>query len=186
MHYPKPFMPFDQRTFLEKNVEAYRRAGISQVYVVLNADFCTESWEVHLNKVRGAAHILENEAPDLGRFYSLKLGAEGARKADFCFFQNVDNPFIDHNLIKKIWRYKNESGYVLPVYKGRGGHPVLLNKKIVRDVRKCTDTAVTIRDFLAGYSRKEVLINNEAVLVNINDRGGYYREMLKYEVLQSI
>jgi molybdenum cofactor cytidylyltransferase len=186
MSHPKPFLHFDQRTFLQKGIEAYRRAGISQVYVVLNVNCFDEDWKAALQKVEGSATIIRNDEPGKGRFYSLRLGVAAARQADYCFFQNVDNPFIDHNLVRKILRHRNEAGYVLPVCKGRGGHPVLLNKEIIRDIGQHSGDEITIRDFLATYNRKEILLTNEAVLVNMNDRATYYREMLKYEVLQYI
>jgi len=184
MHFPKPFLNFDGRCFLEKIIDAYRSADFNEIAVVINDRFTTGEWTSYLSRIRLKSLIVQNGQPGRGRFYSLKLGAEALKEVDYCFVQNVDNPFVEASLLKRLWAHKNEAGYVLPVRKNRGGHPVLINREILTAIRTGKDDSLILRDFLQGYNKKELVVRRESVLVNMNDQREYYREMVKFGVLQ--
>lgn len=185
MHFPKLYLNFDGRSFAEKIVDEYRMAGIKPV-VVINHEFAGLHWKRYVSRLAHKAILVPNEEPARGRLHSLKLGLRALPKPGYCFVQNVDNPFVDHSIIGRLCRARNVHGYVLPVHKSKGGHPVLANRNILDAVLGNTNEALTLRDVLGRFGRKELHVNDDSVLVNMNSPIGYYREMLKYRVLQYI
>jgi CTP:molybdopterin cytidylyltransferase MocA len=74
MIFPKAYLLFNGKTFLKKIIEEYYEAGIKNIYVVLNDDFCNGEWEKYIDEVKSIVTIIKNPNPELGRFHSLKLG----------------------------------------------------------------------------------------------------------------
>jgi CTP:molybdopterin cytidylyltransferase MocA len=103
------------------------------------------------------------------------LGVGALENVSGCFIQNVDNPFVDVALIGNMLEVSEKGDYVVPVYKGRGGHPVLVDKTIIRAIEHLDDHQHNLRDLLTEYNRITVSVGNERVLCNVNDVGEYKR-----------
>ena len=173
MVFPKPFLPVNGKTFLNKIVTEYSDAGIKNIFIVLNDEYCIGAWESCINRVKQFAIVIENPEPEKGRFHSIKLGAEKIKYAEFCFVQNVDNPSVNKNIIAEIFEQRNSSGYTVPVYNGMRGHPVLISKKIIRHINLLPDEDFNLREILNNFPAKEVEINDERILLNINTTEDY-------------
>jgi len=186
MSSPKPFLNYDGRTFLEKIVDEFQTYGIEETIVVLNHELLEQADEKYIAKISKKCTILKNTNPQWGRYHSLKLGIDKAIGTDFCFIHNVDNPFVSSALIKKLYSHRNEKGYTLPVYKGRGGHPVLISKEIIKTIHESMLSSITLKDVLINYNRKELVVNDDSILSNINTPDEYYREMIKHEILHYV
>ena len=55
--------------------------------------------------------------------------------------------------------YNSETGlwefdYAVPTYKGRGGHPVLLSKKVIRNIIAEKENGMNLKDYLVKYAQK--------------------------------
>lgn len=186
MSSPKPFLNYDGRTFLEKIVDEFNVCGIEETIVVLNHELLEQADEKYFAQVSEKCTIIKNTNPEWGRYHSLKLGIEKIIGADFCFIHNVDNPFISATLIKKIYSHRNKNGYTLPVYKDRGGHPVLISEKIINEIHESILSSITLKDVLINYNRKELKVKDDSILTNINTPDEYYHEMIKHEILQYV
>ena len=95
MIFPKPYLLFEGETFLKKIVEEYHNAGIKSICVIINEEFCKGKFEKFIDEVESKTIIIKNPNPELGRFHSLKLGLANILNLDFCFIQNIDNPFVN-------------------------------------------------------------------------------------------
>jgi len=186
MHFPKLYLNYDGRTFVEKIIDEYKASGIKEIVVVINETYTAKYWQKYISRIKSKSTIIRNKDPEKGRIYSLQLGVKAIRQANFCFIQNVDNPFVESSLIKKMMKRKNRNGYVVPVHKNRGGHPVLVNNQILNSVSNSIVDKQTLRTCLMDFNRKEIDSKNDTVLVNMNTSREYYKEMLKYGVLQYI
>ena len=94
MGVPKAFLKIGDITFLEKIVSAYCLAGIDKIIVVLNRNlFSGADIGLMLNTVKNIEFVC-NSAPELGRFYSIKLGLQKLSHPGYCFIQNIDNPAL--------------------------------------------------------------------------------------------
>jgi molybdenum cofactor cytidylyltransferase len=170
MNYPKPFLHINGKTFIENIVDGYIKGGFEKISIVLNntlVPFLPES--IRAKKIR----IIPNKQPEKGRYYSLGLGLEHSLKHDFTFIHNCDNPFVDIKIIKEMYEKRKEGTYVLPVYKGKGGHPVLLSGKIISCIVAKINNFNTLRCALAEFQRIEIKTDSDSVLVNLNTRSEY-------------
>lgn len=103
MKQPKCFLKFDKnRTFVEKITNEYLNAGIHKIILVIyDLAINSENLNIvsHLDKNIIAIY---NRNPEKGRLYSLSLGLAELDNIKGCFIQNIDNPFVNSGLIKKM------------------------------------------------------------------------------------
>lgn len=170
---PKAFLKIGNTTFLEKIISAYRQSGIEATVVVLNSKLFAGKRAGLIATANKKTEFISNAFPELGRFYSIRLGVQKLRETDYCFIQNIDNPFIDPELICLLKKHKNPYGCTQPVYKGKGGHPVLISKKIMEAIKEVKTFDFNLRDLLNRFDRKQVDFDRSDILVNINTKEGY-------------
>lgn len=190
MNFPKAFLLYRGKTFLKQIVEEYYHAGIKNIYVVLNESFCYGEWEKYLDQVKPKATLIKNSNPELGRFHSLKLGMENmlnssvqsGTELEFCFIQNIDNPFVNKELIDSLRESRNSLGYTSPIYKGRKGHPILVSKKIIQHFCELPDGNFNLKNLLSSFPKQEVEMKNGDILININTAEDYKKHIGEREL----
>jgi len=166
--YPKVFLKFnEQNTFLDRIVEQYKKAGIEQVIIVINKNSLASSVD-HNIPLPAGIKVEINKHPEHERFYSIMLGIRKIADVEFCFIQNVDNPFVDQNLLLRMLQIKDSADYIVPVYQGRGGHPILINRRIIDHLRSIHDHNQNLRDLLKHFHRGVLKCEDEKILYNIN------------------
>lgn len=171
---PKALLLFDRtRTFLEKIVYEYLKFGCNEIVVTLNEQTIQAMDENLFERIGEVAKIIVNKHPDYGRFYSLQLGCKEVSEYDFCFMQNIDNPFVNQNVLQLLFNERSRSGYAAPVYEGKGGHPVLLSNPIVKAALEEKNLETNIKDFIGLFERIECEAPDGFVLVNINTPQDY-------------
>lgn len=169
MNYPKPFLPFNSNiTFIEKIVLEYQSFKCSEIVIVLNEELNKQTWDKILSKFSSKISIIFNHHSNFGRFYSIQLGAKSLQNVTQCFIQNIDNPFIDQDLLDKIHATRDNSGYVVPVYKEKGGHPVLISSNIIESIIGEKNIYINFKEILKKFNRKSISIENKKILANIN------------------
>jgi len=172
---PKFALRFDKNlTFLEKIITGYSSFGCRQIIVVLN-----EQGKAYLKenpiKSTGNISIVTNFHPEWERFYSIKIGLKQVDEFSSSFIHNVDNPFVNEQVLKSLQCGLAGTDYVVPCFKGRGGHPVLLSKKTIKHIISEKNPDLNFRDFLKGYAKNVVEVGDERVLVNVNTGEEYER-----------
>ena len=171
----KPFLKWDkQTTFLEKIILEYKLNSINEIVVVLN----NEGYKQIKNEIPGivnSINIIINETPEKGRMSSLKLGLKNLSMPTSCFIQNVDNPFVTKELLNTMNIITEPDTYIVPVYQGKGGHPILLGKEIINNISLIDDSISDLRILLKNFKRIEVETNDKNILVNINTLSDYQK-----------
>lgn len=173
MNYPKPYLLYSGKTFLQTIVERYVNIGFKNIIVVMNNDFCSKEWNSFLKPIRSHARIIVNNHPERGRLYSLKLAATELKDVDFCFIQNVDNPFLTEKTIFTLWINRNEKGYAVPTFKGKGGHPVLVSNLVIKYLLSQDRNDNTLKEVLNRFNKRIVETDDETLLININTMKDY-------------
>ena len=174
MQKPKALLGFSlEVTFIEKIVSEYANWGCTAISVVVGEK--TASTVKQLLSGHKKVSVVVNDHPDSERFYSLKLGLENIKGADSCFFQNVDNPFVDSKILDALFEERSDDAYVTPIFEGRGGHPVLLNRKNINFIRNYHINDANLKLVLSGLAYKRVEMPNNKVLTNINTPEEYER-----------
>ncbi|MBU8893407.1 MAG: NTP transferase domain-containing protein [Bacteroidales bacterium] len=162
----------DDNIFIEHIVSEYASFGCREIIIVVNetgSSYLTENKTQFSNNVK----IEINKHPEWHRFYSLKTGAKSLSKTSAVFVHNVDNPFVNHDVLNELLKSSNKADYIGPEFDGKGGHPVLLSEKIIKDVVNTKKDQLHFKEFLNQYSRLKVEVDDEKVLVNINTLEGY-------------
>jgi len=168
MEQAKAFLKFDKtKTFVEKIIDTYVKAGINKIILVINAFAIHSENEIIASHLDKKITIIYNRNPEKGRLYSLNLGLAEMNKSKGCFIQNIDNPFVSSRLLKKMIPLIKTDSYVSPTFNKRGGHPILISKSICDTISTNDDSSITLRDKLEKFTRI-VMPANEQVLININ------------------
>ena len=174
MNSPKPFLQINGRTFLENIVDSYSKSGYKKISLVINHSLLSDiPDEIRADK---SVRIIPNYHPENGRLYSIQLGLSNA--PDFTFIHNIDNPFVDKNTIRLMQENIHPDEYIVPVYNGTGGHPVLIPKKIAKSISSVKNLTLTLRDVLCTFKKREVISGSKNILVNINDWKDYEENVL--------
>ncbi len=178
---PKAFLKFDANSsFIEKIIDTYNCFSCRQIVVVFNAElyqlFCKRYSDYLSNdKLR----LVLNEHPEFGRFSSVKKGIAELDNVDYCFLQNIDNPFVNTTVLEHIYSSVDNNDYYVPAYAGKGGHPVLINKRIIQSIKITATNTMILNEFLHQFNRKNILTQDKSVLYNINTADDY-RELINY------
>ena len=166
MNSPKALLPFDARhTFIEKISSSYFDWGCSEIIVIV---IKTASLVRQLESMPALVTLIINEHPEFERFYSLKLGLSAVKRSEYCFFQNVDNPFIDDTILDLLYASRSPDTYVSPVFEEKGGHPILLNRENMDFILNFQANDANLKFVMSSMDCKKVEMPNSKVLININ------------------
>jgi molybdenum cofactor cytidylyltransferase len=176
MGQPKALLKWDGRTtFIEKIISEFSNAGCDRIICMINK--ITEPYCKEL-QVPGNVKFVVNHHPDWGRFYSVRTGLRELGESPYCMVHNVDNPFVNDVIIDKLIVMKKPGTWCSPVYKGKGGHPVLLSRVIITRIIENEDLNTILADILNDFPKISVEMNNDLILRNVNtpeDFNNYFR-----------
>lgn len=170
---PKHSLLFDgHSTFLDEIVKQYRHFGCKQIVVVINNE--SESYfPGHRSENLMDVVFVVNAHPEWERFYSIQLGLKAFESSTPVFVHNVDNPFVSRDVLASLIANKGLSDYLVPVCQGKGGHPVLLNPKVIKAIIMGKRPDRNFKTFLSQFARHSVPVDDRRILVNINTRRDY-------------
>jgi len=155
-------------TFIEHIVAVYQRFQVSKIVVVVN-----EAAQIYPEMFMNSEgiEIVTNKNIELGRFYSVQLGLQNV--TGNCFIQNIDNPFVNVGLLMSLNSELKDSDYVVPANNDKGGHPILLSERTSNIIVGEEDKGSHLNNKLKLFSRKNALVNDPYIRVNINTQEDY-------------
>ncbi|MEI6489903.1 MAG: NTP transferase domain-containing protein [Bacteroidota bacterium] len=168
MQLPKAFLKKDDKTLVEHLVNVYIEFGIVEPIVILNKTLFTGEWMNIITKLYQKAKIGFNQYTVLGRTYSIQMGLDRLEYAEDCFIQNIDNPDISVELLDKMWKKLEPNTYVVACKNGFNGHPILISKEILADLKELKGNNWILKDMLKNYKRIQVEAEKNNVLLNLN------------------
>jgi len=158
-------------TFAVHLVNCFSRHGCNPVVLIVNEKTGTD----HI--ARRNLVVAVNHQVALGRSWSIRLGLNHVPEGFSCFIHNVDNPYFDPDLPGRMLDMDQPGSYVVPVFNGRGGHPVLLGSQVADHLRS-QDQPADFRQTLSRFQRIELPWPHEGILWNINTQQEYERYIL--------
>jgi CTP:molybdopterin cytidylyltransferase MocA len=161
----------DGVTFASHLKNCFLSNGCNPVIIIVNHLFEKASLD------SSSCITIVNRNNERGRSWSILLGLQEVPAGHSCYIQNVDNPFLTPVLLDLLAGSLPEDGYSVPVYKGVGGHPVLLSPGVVDFFRNRQDV-FDFRKELQNFKRMEVPFEDERILWNINTPEEY-KEFLR-------
>lgn len=157
----------DGKTFLEHILHRFIEFGCSSIVVVINRDGHA-FLEQHQLELPDKVDFVVNDHPGYGRFYSLKLGLSALGDGHFVFIHNADNPFVEKRVLEDLYAAREEAAIIKPVYKEKGGHPILITDKVRAEILAETGNNIRLDDFLRKYVQKKISTDSKKIHVNVN------------------
>lgn len=172
---PKMLLPFGRRTLIETVLAGVRRSRVDDVVVVLGAH--RENVAAVVSKF--APRAVFNDDLEGGMLSSVIRGLHAVPAAARAFLVVLgDQPFPPATVIDRLiaGRERTGKGLVLPVHRGRRGHPLLIDIRY-RDEVMALDPSVGLRQLLRDHPDDilEVPVRTPAVLADIDDPEDYRR-----------
>ena len=172
---PKSLLKWNENeTFIQKIISEYKEFGCKNIIAVINQEVLDLYKSYSYNFFNDITIVLNNHL-EWERFYSVKLGLVALKNKEFCFIQNVDNPYVNTHLLELLYKEKEESSFCVPFYKDKGGHPILVNKKIIDSIVNINENDLNLKNVLSPFVKKKIAVSDETILYNINNKREYKR-----------
>jgi molybdenum cofactor cytidylyltransferase len=166
---PKALLPYRAGTFLEHllSVTHHPRIGWRRVVLGADAHAIAEGVELSVNEV------VINESWEAGQLSSIQSGLRSLPAGtDGMLLCLVDHPLISRELVGQLVERFYESGkaIVLPVYKGRRGHPVIFASRLYQELLSAPqETGARAVVWAHNENLFEMETNEEGCVLNLND-----------------
>lgn len=169
----KALLPYGSNEFFfEHIVNIYNQFGVQKIAMVVQPEL-KKHLESSPERLAKNLLLVENSEPQKGRIYSIKLGLQFLN-SQLAFIHNIDNPFVDKNLLKAMLAALKKNSYVSPNFKGKGGHPLLFSQEIIQAVQQETlPDDMHLKKYLTTFSKKILPVGNQQILININTPDEY-------------
>ena len=165
---PKPFLRYNSKMrFIDKIIDEYREFGINNIVIVVNNKIFPR-----LN-IDDSISVVLNQHLKYERFYSIKLGLDKFLNRNFCFIQNVDNPFVNQDVLRQLYLNRISDGCTVPVFNELGGHPILLGRKVIKKIAYSESNNINFKELLTEFKSRRVEVNDNSILININTPEDY-------------
>ena len=186
MGQPKQLLPFGDKTMLECVIDAFRSPHVDEIRVVLG--YKAEEISAKIGSQAGTPvppeiMVVKNERYPQGMFTSMQAGLRDLPKGTKIVMLAVcDQPRLKRLTVETlIEKFKNERHKILiPSYNGRQGHPPLLRAEYAKEIL-AMDKSMTLKHFYAKHADDiaRLVVEDEGVLIDIDDRETYERELKK-------
>lgn len=167
---PKALLLYNDRTFVEHLLDVTRHPKIGSQRIVLGADADDISQRVALDP----AFTVVNPDWEQGQLSSIQAALRTLDRAstDGVMICLVDHPLITSALINELIEafYHTGKSIVLPVYRGRRGHPVIFAKSLF-DELLAAPAEVGARAVVWKHAGDiaEIPTEEEGAVLNLND-----------------
>lgn len=166
---PKALVPYQGRSFLEHllHVTTHEKIGVRRV--VLGADAVTIAETISLR----ADEIVVNEDWGKGQLSSVQAALRSFPAAtDGILLCLIDHPLVSGALVSDLIErfYSSGQPIVLPVYKGRRGHPVIFGAKLYDELLAAPlETGARAVVWAHSGEIAELATAEEGCVLNLND-----------------
>ena len=164
----KPLLSLGDQTVLERLINLYRSAGISDMLVVLGHQ-ADDVWPI-LEK-QGIPWTI-NEQYDQGMFSSIQAGVKNLNPDCKAFFlQPADIPLVRPETISRLIGIRKEKKALIyyPCHEGRRGHPPLISTSLIPAIL-AFDEPGGMRALLSRYNGEDLNIDchDPGILMDID------------------
>jgi molybdenum cofactor cytidylyltransferase len=173
----KPLLKWGKRTVIGECVHQMRNSRLAEIFVVLGH----RELDVRQSLAGSGVQYAINKNYQKGMLTSVKTGLSMlSPNEDAVLIALVDQPMIRSGLLDKLILAfeEGEKGIVLPTYKGRRGHPIIISTGYVDDIMQLDDnTEGGLRDLIDAQRGDclEVPVDTPDVIEDIDSPEDYQR-----------
>jgi molybdenum cofactor cytidylyltransferase len=169
MGVPKALLPYRGGTFLEHLLKVTDHPRIGWRRVVLGADAQAIAEGVELS----VDEVVINEKWEAGQLSSIQAGVRSLPAGtDGMLLCLIDHPLVTVELLGALVErfYESSTSIVLPVYKGRRGHPVIFASRLYEELLSAPlETGARAVVWAHGEEICEMETSEEGCVLNLND-----------------
>jgi molybdenum cofactor cytidylyltransferase len=173
---PKALLLHNDQTFLEHLIQISRHPKVCAQRVVLGAG------AIEIAKRAGVDNSMTVINPDWekGQLSSMQaaIQALASTPVDGLIFFLVDHPLVTSSLVSELIEqfYRSGKQIVLPIFRGRRGHPVIFSKELFVELLAAPEETGA-RAVVWKHARdvEEVPTEEEGVILNLNDPDAFQR-----------
>ena len=158
-------MLLDGKTLIERSVESLDKV-CSRIIVV--AGYKIERIREILKDYENV-EVVFNKEFEKGMFSSVKTGIARIKTEKF-FLLPGDIPFVGQDVFKKLLSQKGD--IIIPVFKGRKGHPVLINSSLIDEILEEPEDS-NLKLFINKKGLTTVAVQDKAILIDIGTEEDY-------------
>lgn len=168
----KYLLTLQNKSLIRNTIDNLLDAELNDIYLILGENSSIQS-EVKDYKI----HILVNnlKISEMADSIKIALNNINASNEDGILITPADIPLVKIDTIKHIVKsfIENKDKIIIPIYKGRKGHPVIFPSKIIYDLFNEN----TLRDILKKheYAIFYCKVNDEGILLDIDSIEDYER-----------
>jgi molybdenum cofactor cytidylyltransferase len=166
---PKALLPYQDGTFLEHLLKVTEHPRIGWRRVVLGAD----AQEIAAGVKLPAEEVVINENWEAGQLSSIQAGVRNLPGGtDGMLLCLIDHPLISRELVGTLVErfYLSGKSIVLPVYKGRSGHPVIFASRLYEELLSAPlETGARAVVWKHREEVCEMETSEEGCVLNLND-----------------
>jgi len=165
---PKAFLKIRNKTFLEIIYENHLMSGVKEPVIVI-PDFLEDECQIlSLNE----AKIVVCNPPEKNTLGSLKKGLDVLKdNRENFIYHPVDFPLVKVSTLKKLLATskKSKKEIIKPVFKSRGGHPIVLSSTLIREIFDASEE-LGLREVVRKDQERieNVVTDDKGVIQNIN------------------
>ena len=173
----KALLPWQGTSLLKHQVTSLRAGGVDRVVVVLGHR--SDELKAELAGIEGVAWQLN---PDYlqGKTTSIKAGLStlGSEQLDALLILNVDQP-RNADVIRSLLKEHQSQGsqITIPTHKGKGGHPIILSRSLLDELREIDEETYGIKAVVQRHldATRRVEMEAPEVLWDLNTPEEYQR-----------
>jgi molybdenum cofactor cytidylyltransferase len=166
---PKALLPFRGKTFLEHLVGVTQHPKISTRRVVLGPDAEAIRKAIVLNP----EEVVINKDWEQGQLSSIQVALRSLPAGtDGILLSLIDHPLISATLVDELIEefYKSRAPIVLPVFRGRRGHPVIFSAALYQELLDAPlDVGARSVVWAHRADVREYSTTEEGCVLNLND-----------------
>ena len=173
----KALLPWQGTSLLKHQVASLRAGGVDRVVVVLGHR--SDELKAELAEIEGVSWQLN---PDYlqGKTTSIKAGLStlGKEQLDAILILNVDQP-RSADVIRSLLKEHLSQGSLItiPTHNGRGGHPIILSRSLLDELREIDEETYGIKAVVQRHrdATRRVEKDTPEVLWDLNTPEEYQR-----------
>ncbi|WP_132249962.1 nucleotidyltransferase family protein [Natranaerovirga pectinivora] len=156
----KMALDFDGKSILQRNIEV--------MYPFCNRIIVVGGYKVEiikeLIKDYDKVELIYNEEYEKGMFSSVKAGIAKVKSARFLFTPG-DYPLLSERTYNSLLEVDGE--VVIPIYKGRKGHPIVLHNKLIPLILK-EPMDSNLKAFIQNREIQLVKVEEKGILMDVD------------------
>jgi CTP:molybdopterin cytidylyltransferase MocA len=159
----KPLLPFGEKTVVESCIDNLRGAGVCEIVVVLGHR--ADELRAHLSRLPVRFAVNEKAGSEMGA--SIARGVERVSSGTgAALVALADHPAVPPGVITFLIERYEETGapFVVPLWRGRGGHPVLVDLAYREELSRL-DEGRGLRGLFEAHAREVLRVEVESPYV---------------------